>query len=42
MKPGKSASGVYVFAVPKNQRNPITVEASINADVPVAVFRGKA
>lgn len=42
VKPGKSASGVYVFAVPKNQRNPITVEASINADVPVAVFRGKA
>jgi hypothetical protein len=40
VKAGKTASGVYVFAVPKNQRDPITVEASINPDVPVVVFRG--
>lgn len=41
VKPGKSASGVYVFAVPRGQRDPIIVEASINADLPVAVFRGR-
>jgi hypothetical protein len=33
---------VYVFAVPKSQRDPITVEVSISADTPTAVFHGKA
>lgn len=38
---GKAATGVYVFAVPVDQRDPIVVEASIGADIPTAVFRGK-
>ena len=42
VKPGGSATGVYVFAVPKSQRDPITVEVSISADTPTAVFHGKA
>lgn len=42
LKPGKSATGVYVFAVPKTQRDPVKIEVSIDADTPVAVFRGNA
>ena len=42
LPPGKSATGVYVFAVPKSQRDPVKIEVSIDADTPVAVFRGNA
>ena len=38
---GKTASGVYVFTVDKNKRNPVTVTVSIS-DAPVLVFNGKA
>lgn len=36
----KSARGVYLFTVPKDKRNPITVTVSI-ADAPVLVFTGR-
>jgi hypothetical protein len=39
---GSSASGVYVFAVPKGSRNPVTVEVTVRGGDPVLVFRGKA
>ena len=41
-KSGATANGVFVFTVPKNQRNPITVSVTLSADTTVAVFKGKA
>lgn len=38
---GKSASGSYVFSVPANQRNPLTVEFSYTTDAPTVIFSGK-
>ena len=39
LQPRRSASGVYVFTVPKNKRKPITVDVTIS-DAPVLVFTG--
>jgi hypothetical protein len=39
--PGNKATAVYVFTVPKNKRNPITVTATLG-DAPVLVFTGNA
>lgn len=36
------ASAVYVFAVSKRLRDPVTIEVSVSGSVPTAVFRGKA
>lgn len=40
--PGKSATGVWVFTVPADERDPIAVEVDLATDVPVVVFRGEA
>jgi len=40
LPPGRRASGVYVFAVPPTQRDPVTIEVSVSPDMPTAVFRG--
>lgn len=39
---GKKARGVYVFAVAKDDRDPITVDVTISGGGTVLVFRGKA
>ncbi len=38
---GGSVSGVYVFSVPKANRDPITVLVSVNPGVPTVEFSGK-
>jgi len=38
---GGKLSGVYVFSVPKDNRNPITVSVSVNPGVPTVLFSGK-
>jgi hypothetical protein len=38
---GGSASGTYVFGVPVNQRDPLTVEFSYTTDAPTVIFSGK-
>ncbi|WP_344801805.1 DUF4352 domain-containing protein [Microlunatus ginsengisoli] len=38
---GKSASGTYVFSVPSDQRDPLTVEFSYTTDAPTVIFSGK-
>ncbi|WP_019135049.1 hypothetical protein [Cellulomonas massiliensis] len=40
--PGKSASGVWVFTVPADERDLVAVEVDLATDVPVVVFRGEA
>lgn len=39
---GKSATGVYLFTVPKDQRDDVTVEVDLGVGTPVVVFRGDA
>ena len=39
---GKSASGRYVFVVPKGARKPLTIQVSLAAGDPVLIFRGSA
>lgn len=41
LEPGKSASGVYVFGVPKDKRDKITIRVSYDAQAPLAIFEGK-
>lgn len=41
LAPGKSASGVYVFGVPKDKRDKITIRVSYDAQAPLAIFEGK-
>lgn len=41
LAPGKSASGVYVFGVPKDKRDKITIRVSYDASAPLAIFEGK-
>lgn len=38
--PGETASGVFVFTVPKKRRDPVVVEVSVSATMPLVVFRG--
>jgi hypothetical protein len=38
---GQTASGTYVFTVPADQRNPLTVEFSYTTDAPTVIFSGK-
>jgi len=38
---GKSASGSYVFSVPQDERDPLTVEFSYTTDAPTVIFSGK-
>ncbi len=40
LQPGRSATGTFVFVVPKNQRNPVTVDVTVSADLKVVTFRG--
>lgn len=42
LAPGEAADGVYVFGVPVDQRDAVTVEVSFRAGAPIAVFRGAA
>ncbi len=42
LKPGDSASGVYLFGVPKRGSDPITVSVAHTVDEPYVVFRGDA
>jgi hypothetical protein len=39
---GKSATGAYVFSVPENQREQLTVEFSYSTDAPTVIFSGSA
>lgn len=39
---GKSARGAYVFSVPDNQRDHLTVEFSYSTKAPTVIFSGKA
>ena len=39
---GKSASGVYVFTVGRQRRQPITVRVTLGSELPDLVFRGNA
>jgi hypothetical protein len=38
--PGKQATGTYVFALPANYRNPLTVSISYSVVAPIAIFVG--
>lgn len=38
--PGASVTGVYVFNVPEDRRDPITVEVDLAAQLPVVLFEG--
>jgi hypothetical protein len=40
VKPGAHATGIYVFRVPTNRRDPVTVTASYTGAGPVARFVG--
>lgn len=40
VEPGASASGTYVFTVPADQRNPVTVTVNYSAGAPTLVFTG--
>jgi hypothetical protein len=40
--PGKSATGAYVFSVPEDEREQLTVEFSYSTDAPTVIFSGKA
>lgn len=42
LKPGKSATGVYVFTVDKARRDPISVNVTLNGEAPVLLFKGNA
>lgn len=42
LQPGKSATGTFIFVVPKDQRNPVTVDVTISANLKVVTFRGDA
>lgn len=40
--PGEVADGAFVFTVPADQRDAVTVEVGLRAGAPIAVFRGAA
>jgi hypothetical protein len=40
IRPGRSGSGRFVFAVPRKGRNPLTVEFSYTTEAPTVIFRG--
>lgn len=42
LRPGRSATGTFVFVVAKTRRDPITVDVTINAHYRVVTFRGNA
>lgn len=42
LKPGASASGVYLFTVPVSRRSPVTVNVALPTESPVLVFKGNA
>ncbi len=39
---GQEASGVYVFTIPRDQRNPISIRFSYAAETPTVLFVGDA
>lgn len=41
VQPGASATGTYVFTVPADQRNPVTVTVNYSAGAPTLVFTGQ-
>ncbi|WP_337002644.1 MULTISPECIES: hypothetical protein [unclassified Microbacterium] len=41
LAPGKSAEGVYVYSIPENQRDDVTLTVDYRAGQPAFVFRGK-
>ena len=42
VEPDAKVSGVYVFTVPKANRDPITVSVSLNPGMPTVLFTGRA
>lgn len=42
VKPGASATGVWVFNVPPSRRNPVRIMVTLPTDDPVLLFRGNA
>lgn len=42
VKPGQSATGTFVFAVPREARNPVKITVDYSAGIPVVVFEGQA
>lgn len=42
LPPGQEASGVYVFTIPRDQRNPISIRFSYAAETPTVLFVGDA
>ena len=42
VKPGQSATGTFVFAVPRDARNPVKISVDYSVGVPVVVFQGPA
>ena len=41
LDPGATKSGTYVFTVPADQRNPVTVTVNYSAGAPTLVFTGQ-
>lgn len=41
LKAGQTRTGVYVFAVPTDRRDPVHVDVSLRADLPLVVFSGR-
>lgn len=42
VKPGKSVTGTFVFAVPRDARNPVKITVDYSVGVPIVVFQGPA
>lgn len=42
VQPGDSVSGVWVFNVPTNRRNPVKILVTLPTDAPVLLFSGRA
>jgi hypothetical protein len=42
LAPGKSSTGTYVFSLPKDHRNPVTIGFSYTTEAPVVLFVGNA
>lgn len=42
LEPGETSRAVYLFTVPKDKRDPITLSVTLGGSVPVLIFTGKA
>ena len=42
VKPGQSATGTFVFSVPRDSRNPAKITVDYSVGIPIVVFEGQA